>query len=148
MLPDRSFSELFDIDDSPDRVTETRMKTANRRTQARIPHEVDVAVAADGQLIAGASRDISEGGMFVATHRVVPDGARVTLEIALPNGQILARGIVKWRREGGAAEAGQSPGIGIVFEDLAQLDRDRLASFCRGRPRFYTYDEVVAASAL
>lgn len=136
MLTDRSFSELF----------ATRQEVTDpveRRGAPRIPLEVDVIVAAEGQFFTAGSADIAEGGIFVATYRVLPVGERVMLEFTLPSGQVLARGAVRWLRKGGE---GLSPGIGIGFEDLSELDRSIIASFCGGRPRFYTYDEVAAAA--
>jgi uncharacterized protein (TIGR02266 family) len=142
MLPDRSFSELFD---EADPVTQTRAKTATteRRTAVRAALEADVVVATDAQFFSGIASDLSAGGIFIATTRILDVGTAVTLEFALPDGQVLARGVVRWVRRGGEGEV---PGMGVVFDELAAIDSELVAKFCSAGPRFYTYDEIKAVS--
>jgi len=88
-------------------------------------------------------QNLSRGGLFVVTHEPVPEGSRLLVEIALPDGpEVQAIGRVAWSRvtAAGIAEEAVRPGIGIEFlgasrEDLAAVERyvDRLAR--RGKRR-------------
>jgi uncharacterized protein (TIGR02266 family) len=144
MLPDRSFSELFG-DDVADPITHTRARTApaERRTSARVPFEVDVVVGTPTQFFSGISTDLSPDGLFIASRRSVEVGTSVALEFALPEGQVLARGVVRWLR---APADGVVPGMAISFEDLGAADRELITKFCGDTPRTYTYDEIKAAT--
>lgn len=130
MLTDRCFTELS-------------APASERRRAPRIPVTVDVDVATHEHFFAGQSADVSEKGVFVSTHRVLALGTRVSIEISLPTGQVLARGVVRWMRR---AEDGVVPGLGIDFEELPEIDRRTVEKFTRGRPRFITYEEVRAAA--
>jgi uncharacterized protein (TIGR02266 family) len=138
MLIDRSFSELFS---GPQ--TSSRRSEAERRGHARIPIHTEVMVATDEQFFSALSADLSEEGIFLLTHRVLPIGQRVSVEFTLPKGDVVARGSVRWVRK--AADE-KLPGLAIGFDDLRGADRALVRAFCGGRPRFYTYDEIRAES--
>jgi hypothetical protein len=147
MLPDRSFAPLFE-EEANDPTTGLRRKTIRppeeQRAQPRIPHEARVMVVLDGTPFNAVLQDISEGGVFLATHRAVPLGSMIAIDVPLPTGPVIARGIVRWSRLG---SEGKLPGIGVAFEEIPRLDRERVASFCGDRPRFFTYDEILAATS-
>ena len=145
MLQDRSFSELFSkgpFEAEP--ITGTRARRTNRRAQSRVPIDVEVTLATGAQFISGLSTDVSEGGVFVLTHRILAVGARVTIELTLPSGQVLARGIVRWVRD--RDEAG-AHGIGIAFEELSEIDRTRVAKFCGDCRELDDGDDPFAATS-
>lgn len=87
---------------------------------------------------AGFTQDISEGGLFVATHEFLPIGSHVDLELELPGGHKLqVRGVVKWVRD--PRDPGETiPGMGIQFEELAKADREAVNEFMSSRePMFW-----------
>jgi hypothetical protein len=63
--------------------------------------------------------NLSVGGAFVETQLPSRLGTRITLQIPLPSGEIVAAGLVSYRREPGDPEGlSQSPGMGVAFEPL------------------------------
>jgi uncharacterized protein (TIGR02266 family) len=121
-------------------------RPAERRATPRIPASAPVVIACGSQFFTGSAIDLSEGGIFIATRRALDIGARVSLEVTLPDGQVLTRGVVRWRRA--AIGEDGSAGVGVEFEDLSEMDSKIVKSYCRARPRFITYDEVRAVAAI
>jgi len=141
MLIDRSFSELLSSDaqraEDGDRTTDP----ADRRASPRVAIEVDVAIGGADRVVTGVSGDVSVGGLYVSTYRPLPEGTRVSVRFRLPTGQVMATGVVRWTREG---RPGRLPGMGIELVELDEMDRDCLERFCGKRPRFLSYEEIVA----
>jgi uncharacterized protein (TIGR02266 family) len=141
MLIDRSFSELLSSDaqkgDDGDRATDP----ADRRLCPRVAVEVDVSIGGAGRVVTGVSGDVSVGGLSVSTYRPLPEGTRVSVRFRLPTGQVMGTGIVRWTREG---RPGRLPAMGIELVELDEMDRDCLERFCGKRPRFLSYEEIVA----
>jgi hypothetical protein len=150
MLIDRDFTELFADDDAD--ILPAAPRASERRRAPRIPIAVNVDVAAPDPrpthetFFGGLTADVSEHGVFVATPRVLDVGTRVSLEISLPTGQVLARGVVRWKRAA-CADRDIVAGLGIVFDGLCEIDQRTIVKFCADRPRFITYEEVRAALA-
>ena len=134
MLIDRSFAELL-----PD----TGADPTERRAAPRIPLETDVTIGGRGRVVAGVSGDVSLGGLFVAAYVSMPVGSRVSLRFRLPTGQVVGGGVVRWVREG---RPGRLGGMGIELTELGEVDRETLVRFCGNRPRFMSYEEIVAAT--
>jgi len=91
----------------------------NARKAARAAVHVHIDVSSEHNFWSGLSMNMSEGGVFVATHRLVPIGTVLTLDMDLPNHDepisVLAE--VRWTR----AYTGQDdvpPGLGLQFVDL------------------------------
>ncbi len=100
----------------------------NRRSSPRVPVEAEVSLASDSQFFTGLAGNLSSGGIFVATYRLLPMGSAVTMQIALPDGELLVKGTVRWLRE---ASSGAAPGIGIAFDPpLMGEDVARVEAFC------------------
>lgn len=120
MLIDRSFTEILSQPDDP----------TERREAPRIPLETDVTLGGHGRVVPGVTRDVSAGGVFVATDSDVPVGTRVSLRLRLPSGPVVGTGIVRWVREEGP---GRDAGLGIELAELEEADRVVLLRFC-GHP--------------
>ncbi|HEY6458539.1 MAG TPA: TIGR02266 family protein [Polyangiaceae bacterium] len=134
MLIDRSFAELL-----PD----TNVDPTERRADPRVPVETDVTIGGQGRVVTGVSADVSLGGIFVATYAPLPIGTRVSLRFRLPTGQVVGAGVVRWVREG---RPGRIAGMGVALDELGEVDRAVLDRFCGHRPRFMSYEEIVAAT--
>lgn len=92
---------------------------ATKRIHPRWTLRAAVDLETDEQLYDGLSCDVSAGGIFVATPVTPPAGARVAVNVILPDGRRLhLDGTVRWVRL--AAQAGQDspPGCGIQWDDL------------------------------
>jgi uncharacterized protein (TIGR02266 family) len=70
----------------------------------------------------GLTMNISEGGVFVATHVMLPPGSLVGLHLELPSQRIMTLGEVRWSRSY-TGDDDVPPGLGIKFVglDLASL---------------------------
>jgi len=136
MLIDRTFSELLpDADASAD--------PAERRAAPRIPLETDVAVGGGGRVQTGVSSDVSPTGVCVSVFALLPVGAKVSVRFRLPTGIVVSNGVVRWARE---AHPGSLARLGIELVETSEEARDTLRRFCGNRPRFLSYEEVVAAT--
>lgn len=136
MLIDRSFAEILPGADASADPTE-------RRADPRIPVETDVTIGGQGRVQTGVSIDVSMGGLFVAAYAPLAVGTRVSLRFRLPTGSVVGAGTVQWVRE---ARPGRIAGMGIAFCDMSDEDRETLRRFCGNRPRFLSYEEIVAAT--
>lgn len=104
-----------------------------RRSDPRIPCELNVEFEDDTQFFAGLSLDVSRGG-FIATYRLLPIGTLVGLRFTLRRGgaEIRARGQVRWVRETATTEG--RPGIGVSFTDIAPDAVAAIEAFSTIRP--------------
>jgi uncharacterized protein (TIGR02266 family) len=106
-------------------------ESENRRGSDRCLVEAEVSVASDSQFFTGIAGNVSTGGLFVATYRALPVGGRVAMQIALPEGDVLATGVVRWVRD---ASSGAAPGLGIAFDGaIGNDDIERIERFCAVR---------------
>jgi uncharacterized protein (TIGR02266 family) len=110
----------------------------NRRSNQRVRLDAEVSLSSDSQFFTGLTRNVSTGGVFVATYRCLPLGCPVAMQLSLPDGDLVARGVVRWHRE---AAPDVPPGMGIAFEALDPTSFQRIARFCDARdPLLYEED--------
>lgn len=103
-----------------------------RRRAPRTHLEADLTITSDdGQEFQGMTHNISRTGVFVSTYRVLRLGARVQLKFALPNGTVIARGVVGRVRN---SSDGVTGGMGIAFGELDELDRNLIEAYCAEEP--------------
>lgn len=106
----------------------------------RITYAIDVRLTRGTQFFAGVSSNVSEGGVFVATHGDFMVGSELSIELTLPTGRVYARGLVLWQR--GASPYGP-PGLGVTFLPLSQESATSLRQFCMERaPLYYKVDQL------
>ena len=74
--------------------------------------------------------DLGQGGVFVATHRILPIGALVALEIRIGRSvrTFEALGTVRWSRPYRGDQA--PPGFGVEFVDVDAGVLFRMRTFC------------------
>jgi len=100
----------------------------HRRTR-RVPVCLGVGFDSDSSSFSGVTSDISEGGLFVATHSLPPVGSEIELRFSLPAGpELHARGVVRWLRDANDADAAP-PGIGVQFNALPEHDLSAIRAF-------------------
>lgn len=101
----------------------------------RVFLEVDIGFTSQSHFYTGLSRDLSRGGVFVATYRPQPPGTAVTLHFVLPDGRaVKARGVVRWTVD---ARGDMAPGMGVSFDDLEAEDLNAIVEFCEQRSPIY-----------
>lgn len=106
----------------------------DRRVWERVAVNVEVTLTSESQFYAGLTSDISKGGLFLQTYERYEKDRRVTVAFSLPTGEVRTTGVVRWFRE---ASEGSAPGVGIEFDDLGEIERRRIETFCRARPPLY-----------
>ena len=110
----------------------------DHRVHRRIHVQIDVTLMSESQLYTGLSENLSEGGVFVATHVFRKIGETVDLTLMLPDSKpIHTVGQVRWVREvTGNADA--PPGIGVQFTLLTDQDAKAIRAFLMKRePLFF-----------
>jgi len=102
-------------------------------TEAAEPEEIRVEFMHDTHFFAALSNDLSCGGLFVATYRVVPVGTRVRVCFELPDGvRVETQGEVRWIREQDSPTL--RSGLAIRFTDVTPESLRLIAEFCSTRP--------------
>ncbi len=111
----------------------------DQRRHGRRGVEIEITLESESQFYSGFSENISEGGIFVATHLLRPVGARVEVVFSLPalSSPIRVEGRVRWVRIH-AETSDAPPGMGIEFEALQPEELDAIRRFCASRsPLFF-----------
>jgi uncharacterized protein (TIGR02266 family) len=88
-----------------------------KRQSPRVQYQTQVTVTSEHNFYTGLSLDISEGGIFIATHQPLPMGTEVEIEFSIPNfpEAIRAVGRVQWVREFSYSTSDVHPGMGVQF---------------------------------
>jgi uncharacterized protein (TIGR02266 family) len=111
----------------------------SRRVHPRFTVDLDVTVASDHNFYAGFAENLSAGGIFVATHKLLPVGETVKLSIRLPgmDEPIEGTGEVRWVREY-SERSNVPPGLGFRFVELSSGASEAIKRFLENRdPLFF-----------
>jgi uncharacterized protein (TIGR02266 family) len=114
-----------------------------RRQQPRFAVAVQVTMDSEHNFYTGLTQDLSNGGLFVATHNIRPIGERIHLRFTLPTAPapIDALTEVRWVRMMPVAGGGGEPGMGLMFINLAPQAQAAIHAFLRKRDSlFYDVD--------
>jgi uncharacterized protein (TIGR02266 family) len=108
----------------------------------RIEVRLGVDIESESNFYAGFTENLSECGVFVATHAPLRIGSTVDLWISLPHtAHIRARGTVRWQRH--YSESNETaPGMGIRFDSLSAEDTARIHEFAQTRAPMFFDDET------
>jgi len=92
---------------------------SEQREAIRVPLDVEIDIQSDSTFYAGFTGNISQGGLFVATHTPSKIGERVTVKFKLPNSaqELELVGVVRWLREHNPLQPDMYPGMGVQFVD-------------------------------
>ena len=104
---------------------------------------MSVDFVSEHNFFTGFSLNVSEGGLFVATHHARPVGSRLEIRLALPDEPepLVILTEVRWVRvHNDDSEA--SPGLGLRFVGLSAEAEARIQAFVRRvrDPLFYDDD--------
>ena len=101
-----------------------------RRVNARHCFAVEVDFESDSNFYTGFTEDISEGGLFLATYQLQPQGTEIDVDFTLPDGhQVKTVGIVRWLRDLRDDNPDARPGMGIQFVTISEEDREAIQIF-------------------
>jgi len=105
-----------------------------RRGAFRVNVVVSVWATAGGVAVDRSACDIGIGGLFVVMDAPPPVGTFLQVAVSLDDSgePLLARGMVRWRREAGS-DRHAPPGVGVKFLDLSQGQEERIWEFVRRR---------------
>ena len=111
----------------------------SRRVYARFMVDLDVTLASQHNFYAGFAENLSAGGIFVATHKILPVGEVLRLSIRLPGlaKPVEGAGEVRWVREY-SERSNVPPGLGLRFVELAPGGVEAIERFLENRdPLFF-----------
>ena len=112
-----------------------------RRSSARRDIALEVTLESESNFYMGLTENLSEGGLFIATHALQPLGSPIEVSFKLPHGEaIKVLGTVRWVREySETSDAG--PGMGVRFDNISSENADLIRQFLAARaPLFYDED--------
>lgn len=109
------------------------------RVSPRVKMSAQVDFSSESNFYQGFSANISEGGLFVTTLKLLPLGTEVDLAFSLPSGErINTRGVVRWTRETNDAVPDMLDGMGLQFLGLEPHEREAIERFVEQRdPLFF-----------
>lgn len=104
-------------------------KQLNQRRATRAPLIVEKIPCGDGQkTLFGYAKNISRGGLFIATVKPREPGEEFVIELTLPTEPkhtLRCRCEVVWKRHFQRKDSNE-PGMGLRFLDLAVADGDKI----------------------
>ena len=101
-----------------------------RRRSDRTPFVVRVDYGTVDAFFSEFSSDVNEGGLFIETETLQPQGTAVVLQFRVPGSEqpVKVRGRVVWTS---AERPSEIPGMGIEFESLDTRARARISEVVR-----------------
>lgn len=113
-----------------------------RRVHPRHDIELEVTMESESNFYMGLTENLSEGGLFIATHVLKPLGTRIDVSFKLPDtaAAIQVSGTVRWVREY-SETSDTSPGLGVRFDRIHSDDIQHIRAFLDARaPLFFDED--------
>ena len=120
------------------------MQKTNARANERVDLEVKVDLDSEHTFYTGLTRNISAGGLFVATHHLRPIGHRITLTFQLPSyaQPLSVETEVRWLRENSFLHGQQmTVGMGLRFINLSPEAATAIERFLTENDSLYHDDE-------
>lgn len=101
-----------------------------KQRHSRTPLGTQVTYSYKGSYLFGSSSNLSQGGIFIQTNKLVAVGTLLTLQFSLPNNpkNIRADGRVIWTTSGSSK---QKAGMGIEFLRLRKDDEVLISNFVK-----------------
>lgn len=117
---------------------------AERRTAPRVELQIEVGLTSDSHFYTGLTRDISTGGVFVATHHLHRVGQHVTVHLTLPgvSHPVTVESEVRWVREISALQGSHgSTGMGLRFLELTPAAKQAIDAYIDAHDSMFHDDE-------
>jgi len=115
----------------------------NQRQTPRISAELEVSLSGPHNFFTGFTQNISNGGLFIATHQVYPIGTEFNIALKIDGNDLSVLAKVVWLRESTPfLPEGIDPGMGLKFVDLNEQGGVIVEEFLKKKePLFYDIDE-------
>ena len=119
-----------------------KIDPTNRRQQKRHDAVLEVTAEAGHQFFTGFTENISTGGLFIATYRLLPLGSRFRLKFKVPGLDHVFEATceVRWVREYNELVPDMQPGMGVRFLDLSP-EEERLLDEALKKMTTMFYDD-------
>ncbi len=119
----------------------SKRPTPDRRQSQRHSTDLKVTMLSETNFYMGLSENMSEGGLFVATHQIQPIGTIVDLKFKLPMVEepLEVKGEVRWVRPF-SEDIDAHPGMGVRFLNLSDKQVQQIKAFLKTRPPIYYED--------
>jgi uncharacterized protein (TIGR02266 family) len=117
-------------------------RRVHSRQDVELEVSLEVSLESESNFYLGLTENLSEGGLFIATHLVRPLGTEIEVSFKLPHvaEPTKAIGIVRWTREY-SETSDTSPGMGVRFERISPEQVEQIREFLAARaPLFYDED--------
>ena len=105
------------------------------RGHQRVDATLEVTLESESNFFSGFATNISEGGIFVATHSLQPVRSRLCVALSLPNHPepFEVQCEVCWLREYNDMIPDMTPGMGVRFLELEDSSEawGAISEFCR-----------------
>jgi len=137
---DVDVAEVFEVEEVCLEEAEAAGDEEQRRDRERRRLDCNVSLNSRDNFFSGFVRNISNGGLFIATFDLLPAGTEVDICFTLPGGLSLrAPTIVRWVRElPDDADPSIWPGMGLEFVEIDSKARQAINAFMSLRePMFY-----------
>jgi uncharacterized protein (TIGR02266 family) len=101
---------------------------SSRRSTLRVPSHLGVRFETAAGFYKAYLRNISEGGVYIATERELTLGNRfhITLEVKELEAELLLHVEVVWVNKNPSPGSGLDPGVGVAWLDLPPEDKVRI----------------------
>lgn len=104
------------------------------RTNQRVDVEFEVTLTGPHIFFTGITMDISEGGVFIATHQIYSLGTEFKLNLILGSEKLEISSIVVWvRAEDSSRISGEEIGMGLKFMNLDEKSLSVISAFIKKR---------------
>ncbi|MFT3841177.1 MAG: PilZ domain-containing protein [Myxococcaceae bacterium] len=108
--------------------------SSSARRFPRVPMKAAVEFRSGDRAYHGTSTNVSSGGMFISTSTTVALGSEVAVLFTVPGGgQVLAKGVTRWRREPDPRYPEAETGIGVQFERVNDLGKVAITRYVAKR---------------
>ncbi len=105
----------------------------SRRAHKRAPLEIEVSLESEHNFYAGIAGNVSEGGLFIATHMPPPTGAAVEVHLQLQGNKFDIEGEVCWTRDAEHSSEWLPAGCGIRWLRVSDAALQAISEFVDGR---------------
>jgi uncharacterized protein (TIGR02266 family) len=110
-----------------------------KRRHGRVTVAAQVNFSSDDNFYAGATRDISLGGLFLVSEVAMPIGTELTVLLKLPSRALSLRAEVVWT----VAEGKKTTGLGLRFVQLPTGAKNEIEAFMQQRaPIGFSFEDT------
>lgn len=114
---------------------------AERRVHRRLPAEIEVTLHSEHNFFTGFTQNISQGGLFIATHQILPIGTRFRVTFTLQGmaGAVNVMCEVRWVRPY-HDNLDSPPGMGVRFVNMDDETFLAIRTFIQAREPIFFED--------